>query len=67
MEVLELGVMSSALIKLKGPNLVKRKYPTQFPLKHAQKDMRFALALGDQVGFWWRHHGRGGVRTDSQA
>lgn len=50
MQVLELGVMSSPLIKLKGGACVNKAYPTHFPLKHAQKDMRFALALGDQVG-----------------
>ena len=30
--------------------MASREYPQQFPLKHAQKDMRFALALGDEVG-----------------
>lgn len=31
---------------LKGPNLVSRDYPPAFPLKHQQKDLRLALALG---------------------
>jgi len=31
--------------------MVSRKHDgTQFPLKHAQKDMRFALELGDSAG-----------------
>jgi glyoxylate/succinic semialdehyde reductase len=31
---------------LKGPNLMSRDYPPAFPLKHQQKDLRLALALG---------------------
>lgn len=31
---------------LKGPNLMTREYPPAFPLKHQQKDLRLALALG---------------------
>ena len=29
--------------------MVKREYPPNFPLEHAQKDMRFAVALGDEL------------------
>lgn len=29
--------------------MLERKYDTAFPLKHAQKDMRFAVELGDKV------------------
>eukprot|EP00616_Rhizochromulina_sp_CCMP1243_P018101 CAMPEP_0118974312 /NCGR_PEP_ID=MMETSP1173-20130426/11181_1 /TAXON_ID=1034831 /ORGANISM="Rhizochromulina marina cf, Strain CCMP1243" /LENGTH=617 /DNA_ID=CAMNT_0006924029 /DNA_START=84 /DNA_END=1937 /DNA_ORIENTATION=+ len=50
LEVLDLGVMSNMMFRLKGPNMMNRAYGPQFPLKHAQKDMRFALALGDAVG-----------------
>jgi glyoxylate/succinic semialdehyde reductase len=32
-----------------GPNMAKGVYPTAFPLKHQQKDMRLAIALGDQA------------------
>ena len=50
LEVLDLGVMSNLLFRLKGPNMLARTYePAQFPLQHAQKDMRLALALGDTV------------------
>ena len=49
-EVLGLGAMSSGLVKGKGAAMVKRSYDAQFPLKHAQKDMRFAISLGDQLG-----------------
>eukprot|EP01052_Picozoa_sp_SAG31_P033357 SAG31_NODE_3757_length_3912_cov_2.865460_5_plen_122_part_00 len=49
-DVLGLGAMASGLVKMKGTAMHKRSYEAQFPLKHAQKDMRFALALGDQLG-----------------
>lgn len=41
--------MASPMVALKGPLMNKKDYATNFPLKHAQKDMRFALGLGDQV------------------
>ena len=40
---------SNGLFKLKGPKMLKGDHAPNFPLKHAQKDMRFALQLGDQV------------------
>jgi len=50
LKVLELGVLSSPLIKLKGPKMLATDYAPHFPEKHAQKDMRFALNLGDELG-----------------
>ena len=44
------GAMASPMIALKGPLMNKKDYSSNFPLKHAQKDMRFALGLGDKVG-----------------
>lgn len=41
--------MASPMIALKGPLMNKKDYSSNFPLKHAQKDMRFALGLGDKV------------------
>ena len=41
---------SNGLFKLKGPKMLRGDHAPNFPLKHAQKDMRFALQLGDQVG-----------------
>ncbi len=35
---------------LQGPGMAARNYPTAFPLKHQQKDMRLAIALGDKLG-----------------
>ncbi|MBU2236518.1 MAG: NAD-binding protein, partial [Gammaproteobacteria bacterium] len=33
----------------KGAMLLNENYTTSFPLKHMQKDMRLAVALGDQL------------------
>jgi len=49
-ECLKLGAMNSPMVQLKGPAMMEQKYPAAFPLKHAQKDMRFALQMGDEVG-----------------
>lgn len=49
-EVLGQGAMASGLVSMKGPCMVKREYPANFPLMHAQKDMRFAVNLGDELG-----------------
>lgn len=50
LDVLELGAISNPMFKLKGPAMIQQKFPPAFPLKHQQKDMRLALALGDDVG-----------------
>jgi glyoxylate/succinic semialdehyde reductase len=50
LNVLDNGAIANPMFRLKGPALIKGKYPTAFPLKHMQKDMRLALALGDQCG-----------------
>jgi len=49
LEVLELGATGNPMFKLKGPSMIEGKFPTAFPLKHQQKDMRLALALGDEA------------------
>ncbi|OIW02334.1 hypothetical protein TanjilG_11228 [Lupinus angustifolius] len=48
LDVLDLGAISNAMFKLKGPTMLKNSYSPAFPLKHQQKDMRLALALGDE-------------------
>lgn len=50
LEVLDLGAMANPMFKMKGPNMIKGDFPAHFPLKHAQKDMRLALALAGQLG-----------------
>jgi len=49
LEVLDLGAMANPMFKLKGPGMSSRNFPPAFPLKHQQKDMRLALALGDEL------------------
>ena len=34
---------------LQGPSMLKGEYPTAFPLKHQQKDLRLVLELADSV------------------
>ncbi|CAL0307964.1 unnamed protein product [Lupinus luteus] len=48
LDVLDLGAISNGMFKLKGPTMLKNSYSPAFPLKHQQKDMRLALALGDE-------------------
>jgi 3-hydroxyisobutyrate dehydrogenase-like beta-hydroxyacid dehydrogenase len=49
-EIMGLGAMACGMYKGKGPNMIKGDFPTQFPLKHQQKDLRLAIELGEQVG-----------------
>lgn len=46
--VLDLGAIANPMFKMKGPSMIKHSHPPAFPLKHQQKDMRLALALGDE-------------------
>ncbi|KAJ0698156.1 putative 6-phosphogluconate dehydrogenase-like domain superfamily [Helianthus annuus] len=48
-EVISQGAISAPMFSLKGPAMVQSKYPTAFPLKHQQKDMRLALGLAESV------------------
>jgi len=49
LEVLENGALASPMVKGKGSMILKGEFPTSFPLKHMQKDMRLAVALGDYL------------------
>eukprot|EP00898_Chlorokybus_atmophyticus_P001328 jgi/Chlat1/2196/Chrsp17S08749 len=50
LEVIASGTaIRSPMFDLKGPAMLSRQYPTAFPLKHQQKDLRLAIALGDEV------------------
>lgn len=42
--------MASPMVAAKGQAMAARAYAPAFPLTHAQKDMRFALDLGAQLG-----------------
>ncbi|KAL3828987.1 hypothetical protein ACJIZ3_017789 [Penstemon smallii] len=48
LDVLDLGAIANPMFKMKGPSMVQSSYSPAFPLKHQQKDMRLALALGDE-------------------
>ncbi|CAA3029760.1 glyoxylate succinic semialdehyde reductase 1 [Olea europaea subsp. europaea] len=48
LDVLDLGAIANPMFKLKGPSMIQSSYSPAFPLKHQQKDMRLALALGDE-------------------
>lgn len=48
--VLDAGALANPMFKGKGSMLLKGDFPTSFPLKHMQKDLRLAVALGDELG-----------------
>ncbi|WOK91349.1 hypothetical protein Cni_G00040 [Canna indica] len=48
-EVVSQGAISAPMFAVKGPSMVKASYPTAFPLKHQQKDLRLALRLAESV------------------
>ncbi|KAI3951328.1 hypothetical protein MKW92_031026 [Papaver armeniacum] len=48
-EVVSQGAISAPMFSMKGPSMIKGVYPTAFPLKHQQKDMRLALGLAESV------------------
>ncbi|XP_078433983.1 glyoxylate reductase 1 [Wolffia australiana] len=49
LDVLDLGAMSNPMFRMKGPAMMSSNHAPNFPLKHQQKDMRLALALGDEL------------------
>jgi 3-hydroxyisobutyrate dehydrogenase-like beta-hydroxyacid dehydrogenase len=50
LDVLTQGAIDNPMFRLKGPQMAQNNFPTAFPLKHMQKDMRLALQLGDEYG-----------------
>merc|ERR1711920_502072 len=50
MDVITEGAIASPMYGLKGPKMLAGDYAPNFPLKHQQKDVRLAIALGEQVG-----------------
>ncbi len=50
LDVLDQGVIANQMFRLKGPMMAEGNFPTAFPLKHMQKDMRLALLMGDKNG-----------------
>ncbi len=49
LDVLQNGAMANPMFQIKGPRMLEGDFTVNFPLKHMQKDMRLALALGDEV------------------
>lgn len=50
LDVLDAGALANPMFKLKGAQIVQGNFATAFPLKHMQKDLRLAVALGDALG-----------------
>ncbi|MED6125469.1 Glyoxylate/succinic semialdehyde reductase 2, chloroplastic [Stylosanthes scabra] len=48
-EVVSQGAISAPMYSMKGPSMIQSVYPTAFPLKHQQKDLRLALGLAESV------------------
>jgi 3-hydroxyisobutyrate dehydrogenase-like beta-hydroxyacid dehydrogenase len=49
LEVLDSGALSNPMFRLKGPVMAANgPFPTAFPLKHMQKDLRLALGLAEE-------------------
>ncbi|KDP45174.1 hypothetical protein JCGZ_15039 [Jatropha curcas] len=48
LDVLDLGGIANPMFRGKGPAMLKSNHAPAFPLKHQQKDMRLAVALGDE-------------------
>lgn len=49
LEVVDAGAMANPMYRLKGNGITSGNFATAFPLKHMQKDLRLALALGDSL------------------
>ncbi len=50
LEVLDSGAVANPMFRMKGALIAQGRFPTAFPLKHMQKDLRLALNLGGQLG-----------------
>ena len=51
LEVLDSGAVANPMFRMKGPQIAaNRDFPTAFPLKHMQKDLRLALRLAEEIG-----------------
>ena len=49
LEVLDSGALANPMFKMKGAQISQGAFATAFPLKHMQKDLRLAVALGDAL------------------
>jgi len=49
LDVLDAGAIANPMFKLKGAQMLAGSFDPAFPLKHMQKDLRLAVALGDAL------------------
>lgn len=49
LEVLAAGALANPMFQLKGSAIGQGNFTVAFPLKHMQKDLRLAVALGDRL------------------
>jgi len=49
LDVLDSGALANPMFRLKGGLIGEGNFATAFPLKHMQKDLRLAAALGDRL------------------
>ena len=50
LEVVDAGAIANPMFKMKGAQIAQGTFAPAFPLKHMQKDLRLAVALGDTLG-----------------
>lgn len=51
LEVLDSGALANPMFRMKGEMIARNgEFPTAFPLKHMQKDLRLALRLAEECG-----------------
>jgi len=50
LDVLDSGALANPMFKMKGAQITQGSFDPAFPLKHMQKDLRLAVALGDTLG-----------------
>lgn len=50
LDILDAGALANPMFKLKGAQITQGNFAPAFPLKHMQKDLRLAVALGDTLG-----------------
>ena len=51
LDVLDSGAIANPMFRMKGAQIAANgEFPTAFPLKHMQKDLRLALRLAEEVG-----------------
>jgi len=50
LDVIDAGAMANPMFRMKGAQIAQGAFAPAFPLKHMQKDLRLAVALGDALG-----------------